>query len=391
MKRIVILGCSAAGVEVIDGVRQWDSSSETTLIVFDGHYPYRRDMFAPFIAGEISREKVFCRPKDFYAQHKVNAVLEQKISRINVRRKKIFTDEKTQVDYDVLIVTDTPENRFPDIKGVNKTGVFGYKKFRDIEQMVNALLPVDTVAVQSDTFSGLQAAAAFAKRGKEVILISSENDFFGRHFEAETISWLVSRFEEKGVRIMRAGQIAEILGDKDAKAVRLESGKVFAAQIVLFGETEEDFRLFFDGGFRFNKKMGVNDRFETNISGVFAVDQVCGVNGCEPVTPLPVLEEQGRTVAAAINGRDHAVYLPPCSWDLDMEGLSVTVLGETGVRERTEVRRAFEREAGRYKGLYMESGYPVGAVLVNAADEKERFLRLILENISPAFVDNKGG
>ena len=54
-----------------------------------------------------------------------------------MKRKKIFTDDKEQIDYDVLVVTDTPENRFPDIKGVNKAGVFGFKKLKDIEEISN--------------------------------------------------------------------------------------------------------------------------------------------------------------------------------------------------------------------------------------------------------------
>ncbi|MCK5179290.1 MAG: NAD(P)/FAD-dependent oxidoreductase, partial [Candidatus Omnitrophica bacterium] len=64
MKQIVILGSSAAGAKMIEEVRRNDPLSEITIIAFDGHYPYMRDAFAPFIAQEIIPEDVFYRPKD---------------------------------------------------------------------------------------------------------------------------------------------------------------------------------------------------------------------------------------------------------------------------------------------------------------------------------------
>jgi NAD(P)H-nitrite reductase large subunit len=69
MKRIVILGSSVAGAKIIEEIRRNDSSSEITIIAFDGHYPYKRDAFASFISKEITPENVFYRSKDFYEQY----------------------------------------------------------------------------------------------------------------------------------------------------------------------------------------------------------------------------------------------------------------------------------------------------------------------------------
>jgi len=386
MKKIVILGSSAAGAKAIEEVRRTDPSSEITVIAFDGHYPYRRDAFASFIANEIEPKDVFCRSMDFYERHRVNVILDKTISRVNLKRRKILTEEKEQIDYDTLIVTDTPENRFPDIRGTHKDGVFGYRKLKDIDQIVNILPLIETVAVQSDSFSGLQAALAFVKRKKETILISSEDSFLNRHFEAETLEWLMGAFEEKGLRIMRASAISEILGDRDAKAVRLQSGKVFAAEVVLFGETDEDLRLFSNSDLKVNGKINVDAQCRTNIAGVFAVDQACSLSVSDPVTPLSVLEEQGKAVAAAVSGEEQPICWPVRLRHLNTERLAITVLGETKVSEEIEVRRAFNRESGAYEGLYTDNNRLVGAVLINNEGKKSELLRSINEktDIGPA-------
>ena len=374
MKRIVILGSSAAGAKMIEEVRRTDSSSEITIIAFDGHYPYRRDVFAPFISKEIIPENVFYRSKDFYEQHNVNIVFDQKISRINFKRKKIFTEDKKQIDYDVLVVSDTPENRYPDIKGTNKENIYGYKKLKDIEGIVNALPVVKTVVIQSNSFAGLEVALSFIKRGKEVILISSEESFLITHFETEMVEWLIKKFEEKGLRIIQGNAISEILGDKAAKAVRLQTGKVFSAEVILFVETNEDLRLFSGSLLKVGENIEVNPEFKADAQDVFVVDQSCSLSGSEPVTPLLVLEEQGEMVAAAINGQERVFSMPLCIWSQNIEGLAITVLGridESGVT----VNHAFDQESGTYRGLYTKDKCLVGAVLVNTEDKRDELLR----------------
>ena len=71
-----------------------------------------------------------------------------------MKRKKIVIEDNGQIDYDILIITDTPENRFPTIKGANRTGIYGYKKLKDVDQMLNVLPVGDTVANQAYRFSG---------------------------------------------------------------------------------------------------------------------------------------------------------------------------------------------------------------------------------------------
>lgn len=376
MGQIVILGSSVVGAKMIEEIRKSDQSSAITMITFDGHYPYKRDAFAPFIAKEIAPEEVFYKSKDFYEQHNVRIVFDQKISRINFNRKKIFTEEKQQYDYDVLIVTDTPENRYPNIKGTTKDNVYGYKKLKDIDQIVNALPVIKTIVIQSDTFTGLQAAASFIKRDKEVILVAPENSFLTKYFEDDVLEWLLSAYEEKGIRILRGNRIAEILGDKDAKAVKLQSGKVFSSEVILFMETDEDLRLFAGSSIKAGKHIEVNSDFKAEAEGVFAVDQSCSLRGTEPVTPLPVLEAQAETVAAMLSGQEKAFSMPVCVWRQDIEGLTVAILGCVD-KEEVMIDRTFDRDSGTYKALYIKDNCLVGAILINKEDEMDELLAYI--------------
>ena len=188
---------------------------------------------------------------------------------------------------------------------------------------------------------------------------------------------------------MRDNGINEILGDKDAKAVRLNEGKVFSSQVIIFTECREDLRLFTDSGLQVDGKIKVNDQFQTNIESIYAVDQVSILKDSEPITPWSVLQEQGFTVAAAINDQQRSSETSPTVLNLNVEGLTITVIGQTKLMTTTEIRRTFDEEIGSYRGLYLEDNCLVGAVLVNAESEKDELLKVITEKgcIEPAHTE----
>ena len=71
--------------------------------------------------------------------------------------------------------------------------------------------------------------------GKDVSFIMPDEDFLSVS-DDELLSVVIDAISEKGIQIYRNTAISEILGDGDAKAVRLNSGKVLASQLVVIHE-----------------------------------------------------------------------------------------------------------------------------------------------------------
>ncbi|HBR15217.1 MAG TPA: hypothetical protein DD723_06720 [Candidatus Omnitrophica bacterium] len=404
MKRIVILGNSVAGVKAIEEIRSADASSEITLITFEAYYPYNREAFPSLIAREILGDQVLYKPKKFYDTHRVNVLRDKKISKINLRKNKIFTEEKECVDFDDLLLTDLPVHKFPDIKGTHKSGVFGMKRLNDINRILEVLPLIDAVVIQSDEFIGLQMAAALVKRGKEVILILSENNLIESLLESGTARWLFADLEAKGMRILRENAIAEILGEGDVKAVRLRSGKVIATQMVIFGQTCPDFRILAESDLRIQQRICVDAKFQTSLPHVFAVDQVCeredslkrlaftqgqGMEGdsglkmfYQDMSHFAFQEADGKSVGAAINGQDIKWEWPIPVSSLNFGDLSVTILGALKTNQIME-RNQLSLEKGRqYKNIWFHQDFLVGGIFINTNQEINKFAGLMKDKIS---------
>ncbi len=310
MKKILILGSSIAGVKAIEEIRRFEPDCAATILT-DGEYPYDRGLFAPILAKEVDYKKIFYKPNDYYEKNRVTVVTGKKIARINLKKCKVTTDDKEAYEGDVLIVTDAPGYKLPEIKGVNKNGVYTLQQLTELDQILDVLPLIDAVVIQSNSNRGASLAAAFLKRDKEVTWVVSNDQVAQDLMAANTTGQLTGAAKENKLRVVAANPIAEILGEGDVKAIRLKSGKVLAAQIIIFPDAPVDFKFLTDPAVTTDGKIPVNEQFQTGIEGVFALDAACLPHQEAGAAPrqenegfllVTVLEQQGAAVAAALKG-----------------------------------------------------------------------------------------
>ncbi len=274
MKRIFIVGNTLAAAKTAELIRRQDAESELTIFSTDGLYPYEADRLVGLIAGKNSKD-MLVQSKDFYEKNKITVLLDKTISKINLKRSRIFTEQKDQMEYDVLVIADLPAKKFPDVKGANKEGIFNFRSLPQVETLVKKLLLAETIAIQADSFEAFEFACALKKKGKEVFLFVSENSFLTQKFSSEAQRQIVEYFGVKGLPIYISNEIVEILGDSDVKAIRLKSGKVLAAQIVLLENMREDWRIFSENDqFQINARFEVSEAMETTIPNVYAFSPI---------------------------------------------------------------------------------------------------------------------
>lgn len=379
MKKILILGTTKATVKAVEEIRASDKESEMTVFAFDGHYPYDRGLFPKLVAKELKLNEVLFKPKDFYERHRVKFIFDKKLAKVNFKKHKMTTEEKDQIEYDLLLITEAPQYKFPDIRGINKTGVFGLKRLQDIQRMIDLASVSDTIVLQSDCWEDLKIAEAFARKGKEVFVLVSAKSLWAGFWGSEIAEKITRMLEAENFRLIYENPIAEVLGDGDAKAVRLNSGKVIACGIVIFGETEPDFKIFSDSPLNIRKKICVNRQFKTNIDNVFALAETAESESPEDK------EEADRRRGVTVR-------------TLQLERFLLMVLGNLGEFKRENLRelQKFNEETKIYKKLFLENNHLAAAILVNGDQEKAKFQRLIedqtnLQGVEDIVLDESSG
>lgn len=311
MKKVVILGNSFAALKAVGKIRAADAPFEIIHVPLEPELPYNRYLLADWVAQDIAREEIYYFKQEQYNKLQMRTMTHQKILRINFTKNYIVCEQdgqKERLDYDYLIIANAGDDKFPEIKGVNKSGVLNYKKFSDVDRLVQVLPFAETVVVQTSDILGMKIASALCRRGKEVVIVSAEDNPLKSFVEQESWAAIKSICEEKGMRFISENTIYEIFGEGDVKAVKLSSGKVFSCQAVFLGDMLHDLRIFKDSELDFNDRILVNNRFQTNLDNIFAVDSICNFNAAQQLDNYEnyngVLEQQGEVVASCILGQE---------------------------------------------------------------------------------------
>ncbi|MBU4332953.1 MAG: FAD-dependent oxidoreductase [Candidatus Omnitrophica bacterium] len=382
MKKILIIGSSPAGVKAAEEIRQKDKESKISMLSVDGFYPYDRNLFADYLSKDVLLNDLYCFPEKFYQDNKIDVICDRQITRINFNRCKVFTEEKEQIDYDVLVICDLPLNAYPDIKGKARSGVFGMKKLKDIEGISKTLDTVDTISVQSNSVYGLNLAVALAKSGKEIYLILGENNFLSSCFDDSVVKNVVNQLDEKGIHLVLNESIVEVLGEKDAKAIKLRSKKVIVSQMVIF-DVNADLRLLKDSNVNSNTRIIVNSDFKTSIDNVYAVDSIASTEDQllikNNITNKEALQEQGRVVASVIFDEKIEGVYPLLVESVKYDDFSISCVGNVRDTEETSQKQRFDEENRTFRKVFLKDNCVVGAVLLNQEKEVDKYLRLIKE------------
>lgn len=282
VEKILILGNSPAGAKAAAEIKKAQPASEVSIVLYDEFYPYVFEKFGTQLDKKSNPADILYQSKDFYKKEGINLVLGQECSRINLKRKKVHLEDRTQLDFDKLLITELPGYRFPEIKGYNKTGVVGFRTLSDIEVIKKQAILSDVIVIEAVSSKVLELAAKITQYNKEVYVICKDETLF-------------KEISLDKVHFVSGTGIQEVLGDAEVKAVRLSSGKVIAADLVIVENIQPDFRIFSDEDIVLNKTFPMKSEFETQLEGVYVFPGL--ISGNSNMESLASLENLGIQVA----------------------------------------------------------------------------------------------
>jgi NAD(P)H-nitrite reductase large subunit len=330
--KILIVGNSLAATQTIESIRQNDQQSDITLFCTESVLPYDRLTLPFLLAGEIKETHTHPLPENFFKQHRVGVIANEKLLRISLKRRYLTTENKTHIDYDRLLIADLGAVMPLSVKGHQKKGVFDCSLLSSIKDLIKFLPFADTFFVMVTNIQGFNTACALHKLGKEVVIVSSDAFLLANFLDEETGSLLKQIAEAQGIRVMLDNTIEEILGDSEVKAVRLQSGKVMAAQAVIADFLPLDWRL--------------------------------------------MAEEQAYE---KIDDEYYSMSLPFAPTHFGFKVVEGFCVGFTRLPERGREYLKFDGPQNIYKKVFAQGDFLVGAVLFNSPSHEKTILKTIME------------
>ena len=229
------------------------------MIVSDESYvAYERHKILSFLEGKIKERDLYWRNQDFYKNNSIELLLDREVVELNLNKKKAVFKDRDFVEFDLLLIAAGAKVALPKLPGIQKEGVVALNGLKDVKYILDNLPIAHTVIVAGSGHVAEELARIIAAKKIEV-------KFLGPMGPAH-----------EGVDMIPDNPISEILGDSEAKAVRLVSQKVIGASLVIFPRTEQPNISFIKGtDIEAVQRIVVDGSMRTNIPFVLAAGDAC--------------------------------------------------------------------------------------------------------------------
>ncbi|MDD3375683.1 MAG: FAD-dependent oxidoreductase [Candidatus Omnitrophica bacterium] len=367
MKRIVIIGNSLMSIAAIEEIRSVDQESEIVLFCPEGVLPYDRSCVSSILSEKLSSEDAYCKPASYFSEKRINIVLDKKIVKVHPKRKRIIFEDKNQESFDTLVIEDSGLLEVVDVEGAKKQGVFSLSTVSDAEKISKAAGLCDVVIIQPTSLSTLEAAVYLKNLNKEVIVVCPEESLLSSIVGKGAGDFLANYLKEIGIRIILNNALVEVLGEGEAKAIRLKTGKVLESQLVILEKTRKE--LFF---FSVDENLAEQNSFYTKVGDIFIDSSFEILSKGQSAEDSDIsnlsLDEKGKMIGAAIADHRQSYQQPFKKVIFSLGDLSGCVLGSLENESAVEYEQ-IDRVNRTYKKIFVADDRVAGAVLINFAQE----------------------
>ena len=381
---VLIVGAGHGGAQAAVALRQRKFEGSIAIIGEEPELPYERPPLSKeYLAGDKSFERILIRSAAFWGERNITMLTGHRVVSIQVNAKIATTAVGLEVGYDTLIWAAGGHPRRMSCDGHDLVGVHSVRCRADVDRMMNELDTVTQVVVIGGGYIGLEAAAVLTKLGKNVTVIEAQERVLARVAGVSLSHFYEDEHRAHGVNV-RLGQVVESIEGHDGKAVgvRLGSGEVLSAQMVIVGigiipSVDPLLKAGADGG----NGVTVDEYGRTTLPDIFAIGD-CAMHPNPFAGGLPIrlesvqnANDMATTVARAVTGDLEAYHAVPWFWSNQYDLRLQTVGLSTGHDQ--EVLRG-DPATRSFSVIYLKKGRVVALDCVNATKDYVQGKALVL-------------
>ncbi len=268
-QRIVIIGNGIAGNSAALAIRKFDKDVDVVLISDEKEPLYSPCAFHKYLAGEMESQKLFLKKVEDYPREGIRIIWGRKVCEVDPITREVWIEDD-RIRFDKLILATGSKALFPPIKGVDKRGVFALKTMDDVRSIFH--YPAKKVVVVGSGPIGIEAAAAFRRRGLEVTLIEILNRLMPRLFDEVPSSFLREIIEEAGIKVLTEEKAEEILGNGAVQGIATDQREIGCDMVVMGAGVRPNSELAKKVGLEIGSLGGIktDDYMMTRMENVYA-------------------------------------------------------------------------------------------------------------------------
>ena len=385
---ILIVGAGHGGAQAAIALRQRKFTGSIAIIGEEPELPYERPPLSKdYLSGDKPFDRILIRPAAFWAERDVTMIAGRRVVSVDAQAHLVTTDDGACIGYGTLIWATGGHARRLACVGHDLTGVHSVRSRADVDRMIAELPATRRVAVIGGGYIGLEAAAVLTKLGKHVTIFEAQDRVLARVAGEDLSRFFEREHRAHGVDIHLSASVACIEGDARATGVRLSSGEIVPADMVIVGiGIVPATQPLVDAGADGANGVRVDEHGRTSLPDIYAVgDCALHANAFADGAAIRLesvqnANDMATTVAKAITGTPEPYDAVPWFWshqyDLKLQTVGLSIGHDAAVLRGDPAARSFSV-------VYLKQGRVIALDCVNATRDYVQGRALITGRVSP--------
>jgi flavorubredoxin/NADPH-dependent 2,4-dienoyl-CoA reductase/sulfur reductase-like enzyme/rubredoxin len=377
-EKYLIIGNGISGYYAADSIRKRNAEADIQMLSSEKVLTYYRPQLSDYISKDIADKKFFVSPEEWYDKNNIKVNLGVRVEKINKDNNTITLDNGSELSYDKLILATGASNFLPPIKGFEKKGVFVLRDVEDATKIKEELKHAKNAVIVGGGLLGLEAAWEMKNAGMNVTVVELAPHLLSMQLDEEGSVLFEKTVSESGITALIGESADEILGDGSVTGLKLKSGKIVDADIILFSVgIRPNLKLAKEAGIAVNKGIIVNEKMETTISDIYACGDNAELNGRIYGT-WPAASEMGKTAGANAAGEEATFKDFVSSVVFNAMNSQIFSVGDVKpAGGNVEVLSSVNVEKRVYKKLFFKDKKLVGGILMGDTKRSVRLMKAV--------------
>ncbi len=374
--KVVVVGNGMVGFKFCEKLRKKANVQQIEVVVYgDESLPaYDRVHLSEYFSDQDA-EKLMMAPMDWYNDYDITLKVGELVTAIDREKQQVKTHKGNTESYDYLVLATGSSAMVPPIDGVEKKGVFVYRKIEDLDQIIDFGKKVNRAAVLGGGLLGLEAAKALMDMGLETQVVEFAPRLMPRQLDDAGAELLKSKIESLDIEVLLNRNTKKIDGNGKLDRLVFSDGTelltdmlVISCGIVSRDELAEGAGLEKGprGGFKVDSQMLTND------PKIYAIGEAASYEGMVYGLVAPGYEMADVVVSQLVKEEYTPFEGADMSTKLKLIGVDVGSFGDALGTTPNSIPITYEdRNNGTYKRINIsEDGKKlIGGILVGDAED----------------------